>query len=171
MVRNFMVQGFHTLCQAHTPLTGPSTHPTPHHPFPLRRFVLPFSRDILLKLTMTLTRLNGAKILRDPLVSQLLGEWLASSPLTKAQWVEATKAAQLHLIHHKQVEAVKQYASSLFMEPELIGLIMDLNVPKDGLWHVSEFMTYRGARLHHRHGFPFPRPIASRDHFTDISKQ
>ena len=42
------------------------------------------------KLSMTLTRLSGAKSLRDPLVSQLLGEWVASSPLAKARWYGAT---------------------------------------------------------------------------------
>ena len=39
---------------------------------------------------MTLTRLSGAKSLRDSSVSQLLGQWVASSPLAKAQWYEVT---------------------------------------------------------------------------------
>ena len=105
---------------------------------------------------MTLARLSGAKSLRDPLVSQLLGEWVAASPLTKARWYEATKVAQLPLIHNKQIEAVKQYASLLFPAPELIRLLMDLNVPKSGFRHVSEFMTRRGGRLHHRDRPPIP---------------
>ena len=42
--------------------------------------VMPFSRDTLLQLSMTLTRSSGTKSLRDPLVSQLHGEWVASSP-------------------------------------------------------------------------------------------
>ena len=83
---------------------------------------MPFSWDTLLKLSMTLTRLSGAKSLRDPLVSQLLGEWVASSPLAKARWYEATEVAQLPLIRNKQIEAVKQYASVLFPAPEWIGL-------------------------------------------------
>ena len=73
---------------------------------------------------MTLTRLSGAKSLQDPLVSQLLGEWVASSPLAKAQWYEATEVAQLPLIRNKQIDAVKQYASVLFPAPELIGLLL-----------------------------------------------
>ena len=120
---------------------------------------------------MTLTRLTGAKSLRDPLVSQLLGEWVASSPLAKARWYEATEVAQLLLIHNKQIEAVKQHASVLFPVPELIGLLMDLNVPKGGFRHVSEFMTHRGAAYTAATGLPFLRPIPSRDCFMDTWKE
>ena len=99
---------------------------------------------------MTLTRLSGAKSLRDPLVSQLLGEWVASSPLAKARWYEATEVAQLLLIRNKQIEAVKQYASVLFPAPELIGLHMDLNVPVDGdphvIWHRRDDHPRRAGR-------------------------
>ena len=79
---------------------------------------------------MTLTCLSGPKSLRHPLVLQLLGEWVASYPLAKARWYPATKVAQLSVICNKQIEAVNQYASVLFPAPELIGLLMDLNVPK-----------------------------------------
>ena len=65
------------------------THPSgcPHSPplhatmFPCIARVMPFSRDTLTKLSMMLVHLSGGKSLRDPLVSQLLGEWVASSPL------------------------------------------------------------------------------------------
>ena len=50
----------------------------------------------------TLTRLSGAKSLRDPLVSQLFGKCVASSPLAKARWYPATEVAQLLLIRKKQ---------------------------------------------------------------------
>ena len=120
---------------------------------------------------MTLTRLSGAKSLRDPLVSQLLGEWVASSPLSKARWYEATEVAQLPVIRNKQIEAVKQYASVLFPAPELIGLLMDLNVPKGGFRHVSEFMTRREAAYTAATGLAFPRPIPSRDSFMDTWKE
>ena len=132
---------------------------------------MPFSRDTLLELSMTLTRLSGARSLRDPLVSQLLGEWVASSPLAKARWYEATEVAQLPLIRNNQIEALKQYASVLFPAPELIGLLMDLNVPKGGFWHVSEFMTRRGAAYTTATGLPFPRPIPSRDDLMDTWKE
>ena len=115
---------------------------------------------------MTLTRLSGAISLRDPLVSQLLGEWVASSPLAKARWYEATEVAQLPVIRKKQIEA-----SVLFPPPELIGSLMDLNVPKGGSQHVSEFMTRRGATHTAATGLPFPRPIPSRDRFMDTWKE
>ena len=120
---------------------------------------------------MTLTRLSGAKSLPDPLVSQLLGEWVASSPLSKARWYEATKVAQHPVIRNKQIEAVKQSSSLPFPAPELIGLLMDLNVPKGGFRHVSKFMTCRGAAYTAATGLPFPRPIPSCDQFMDTWKE
>ena len=69
-----------------------------------------FSWDTLLECSMTLTRLNGAKSLRDPLVSTLLGEWVASSPLARGRWAEATEIANRPLIRNKQIGALKQYA-------------------------------------------------------------
>ena len=50
---------------------------------------------------------------------------------------------------------------------KLIGLLMDLNVPKSGFRHVSEFMTRRGAPYTAATGLPFPRPIPSCERFTD----
>ena len=85
-------------------------------------------------------------------------------------WYEATEVAQLPLIRNKQTEAVKQYASVLFPAPELIGLLMELNVPKGGFRQVSEFMTHRGAAYTAAMGLPFPRPIPSRDRFTNTWK-
>ena len=58
---------------------------------PCIALVMPFSRDTLTELNMTLVRLIGAKSLWDPLVSVLLGEWVASSPLARALWSEATE--------------------------------------------------------------------------------
>ena len=70
---------------------------------------------------MTLVRLSGAKSLRDPLVSQLLGEWVASSPLARARWSDALEVGYPSLICTKQVEAVKGYASFLSPTPILLG--------------------------------------------------
>ena len=113
----------------------------------------------------------GAKTLRDPLVSQLLGEWVASSPLAKARWVEATDVGYPSLVQTKQVEAVKQYASSLFPAPEFIGLLMDLNVTKTGFCHLSEFMTRRGIDYTAAMGQTFPRPTPTRQAFLDTWKE
>ena len=91
-----------------------------------------FSRDTILELSMTLVRLSGAKSLRDPLVSQLLGGWVASSPLAKTRWVVATEVGYPSLIRTKQVEAVKQYASFLFPCPSLLGYSWTPMSPRRG---------------------------------------
>ena len=134
--------------------------PPPLHTtmFPCIALVMPFSRDTLTELNMTLMRLSGAKSFRNPLVSQLLGEWVASSPLGQARWSEAMEAGYPSLIRTKQVEAVKQYASHLFPAPDLIGLLMDLNVPKLGFRHVSEYMSRRGPAYTAATGPPVPPP-------------
>ena len=63
------------------PLRLPASPPPLHTTmFPCIALVIPFSRETLTELNMTLVRLSGAKSLRYPLVSQLLGEWVASSP-------------------------------------------------------------------------------------------
>ena len=135
--------------------------PLPTSFFPCIALVIHFSRDTLLELSVTLTRLSGAKSLRVPLVSQLLGESVTSSPLSKAMWYEATEVAQLPINRNKQIEVVRQYASILFPAPELIGSLIALNVPKGGFWHVSAFMTRRGAAYTAATCLPFPRPFGS----------
>ena len=119
---------------------------------------------------MTLVRLSGAKSLRDPLVSQLLGEWVASSPLARTRWSEATDVGYPSLICTKQVEAVKQYASFPFPAPDFIGLLIDLNVTKTGFRHLSEFMTRRGIDYRAATGHTVPRPIPTRQAFLDTWK-
>ena len=151
-----------------TPPSG-CPHSPPLHTtmFPCIALVLPFSRDTLTELNMTLMRLSGAKSLRDPLVSQLLGEWVASSPLARARWSEATEVGYPSLIRDKQKEAVKQYASHLFLAPDLIGLLMDLNVPNLGLRYMMDYMSRRGSAYTAATGLPFAKPIPTRDAFTD----
>ena len=76
------------------------------------------------------------------------------------------------LMRTKQKEAVKPYASPLFPAPDLIGLLMDLNVTtKLGFRHVSEYMSLRGSASTVATGLPFPLPIPTRDTFTDTWKQ
>ena len=136
--------------------------------FPCIALVMPFSRDTLTKLSMTLVHLSGAKSLRDPLVSQLLGEWVASSPLARARWFPATEAGYPSLIRDKQKEAVKQHASLLFPAPDLIGLLTDLNVPKLGFRHMSEYMSWRGSAYTAATGLPFPKPIPTQDTWKEL---
>ena len=71
------------------PASPPPLHTTM---FPCIALVMSFSRDTLSELSMTLVRLSGAKSLRHPVVSHLLGEWVASSPLARARWSDATLA-------------------------------------------------------------------------------
>ena len=158
-------------CLGHPPSGCPHSPPLHTSMFPCIALVMPFSRDTLTELNMTLVRLSGAKGLRDPLVSRLLGEWVASSPLARARWSEATEVGYPSLICDKQKEAVKQYASLLFPAPDLIGLLMDLNVPKLGFRHVSEYMTRRGSAYTAATGLPFPSPLPTRDTFTDMRKE
>ena len=66
---------------------------------------------------------------------------------------------------------MKQYASLLFPALDLIGLLIDLNVPKLGFWHVSEYMSRRGSAYTTATGLPFPCPIPTRDAFTDTWKE
>ena len=139
--------------------------------FPCIALVMPFSRDTLTELNMTLVRLTWAKSLQDPLVSQLLGGWVASFPLAQARWADAMEVGYPSLICTKQVEAVKQYASHLFPAPDLIGVVMDVNVPKLGFRHVSKYMSRRGSAYTAATGLPFPRPIPTRDTFTDTWKE
>ena len=118
-----------------------------------------------------LVRLSGAKSLRDPWVSHLLGEWVAHSPLAKARWAEATLGGYPSLIGDQQIVAVKPYASLLFLARVFIGLLMELHIRKTGFHHISECMTRRGAAYMAATGLRFPRPISSRGEYLDTWKE
>ena len=115
----------------------------------------------------------GPKVLGDPLVSQLLGASLASSPWVRAQWYEAAKVAELPLNRNKAKKAVKQCASSLFVAPQLIRLFIDLNVPKRGFRHMADTSyapRWNGpptpvahslvGLLHRKYGSTWPSPFS-----------
>ena len=147
-------------CLGHPPLRLPAFPPTPHHHVPLYSSCYAF--------------LSGhpyQPCLRDPLVSQVLGEWVASSPLAQAGWSEATEVGYPSLIRDKQKEAVKQYACHLFPAPDLRSLLMDLNVPKLGFRHMMEYMSRRGSAYTAATGLPFAKPIPGRNVFTDAWKE
>ena len=101
------------------------------------------------------------------MVSRLLSEWVASFPLGRARWSEATEVGYPSLIRDKQKEAV----SLLFPAPDLIGVPMALNIPKLGFRHVSEYMSRRGSAYTPATGLPFPYPMPTRDTFTDTQKE
>ena len=155
-----------------TPPSGCPHSPPPYTTmFPCIALVMPLSRDTLTKLSMTLVHLGGAKSLQDPLVSQLLGEWVASSRLARARCFQATEVGYPSLIHNKENEAVKQYASLLFPAPDHIGLPLNLDVPKLGFRHMSEYMSRRGWAYTAATGLPFPKPVPTQDTFTDTWKE
>ena len=60
---------------------------------------------------MTLLCFSGAKSLRDPLDYLLLSEWVASSPLAKARWLDPSEVGYPSLFRTRQVHVVKQLAS------------------------------------------------------------
>ena len=75
------------------------------------------------------------------------------------------------LIRDKLKEAMKQYASHLFPAPDLIGLLMDLKVPKVGFRQMMEYMSRWGPAYTAATGLPFAKPIPTRDVFTDAWKE
>ena len=66
---------------------------------------------------------------------------------------------------------MKQYASLVFPAPDLIGLLMDLNVPKVGFHRMMEYMSRRGSAYTAAIGLPFAKPIPTRETFTDAWKE
>ena len=88
------------------------------------------------------------------------------------QGPEATDIGHPALSLTKQLEAVKQYnASFLFPVPDLLGLLMDLNIPKVDFRAVSVYMSCPGVAYTAATGYPFPRPIPSHDQFSDTWKE
>ena len=55
--------------------------------------------------------------------------------------------------------------------PPSIAQLMHLNVPKDGPWLVSAFMTRQRGLYPVATALPLAQPIPSCDHFTDTSKE
>ena len=165
-----VVEGLHGFCVETSPpppSPGSAFHPTPHPIFFCVALLMPFSEDTLLELSMTLVCLSGANSLRDPLVCQPVGEWVAHSPLAKARWAEATVGGYPSLIRDKQIVTVKKLASRPVSARDSIGLLMELNIPKTGFCHISEFMTRRGAGYTAATDLNFPRPIPSRGEHLD----
>ena len=96
---------------------------------------------------------------------------MASSPVAWARWSEATEVGYPSFIRDKQKEAVKQYASHLFPAPDLIGLLMDLNIPKLGFRHMMEYMSRRGSAYTAATGLPLAKPLRGQNAFTGAWKE
>ena len=105
-----------------------------------------------------LVGLSGANSLRDSKYSNLLAQWMSSSPLIRAH-------APLPAVHKTKVQAIHTYAEALFPAPYVIGLLLELGAPRSGFRVLSEYITRRGDAYTARTGLPFPRPIPTRDQF------
>ena len=114
---------------------------------------------------MMLVRLSGATSLRDSKCSDLLAQWMSSSPLIRARFTEAMDHAPFPAVHKTKVQAIRTYAEALFPAPYLIGLLLELAAPRSGFRKLSQYITRRGDTYTARTGLPFPRPIPTRDQF------
>ena len=112
-----------------------------------------------------LVRLSGATSLRGSKCSNLLAQWMSSSPLIRARFTEARDHAPLPAVHKTKVHAIRTSAEALFPTPYLIGLLLELGAPPSGLWVLSEYITRWGDAYTARTELPLPRPIATRDQF------
>ena len=66
---------------------------------------------------------------RDSKCSDLLAQWMSSSPLIQARFRDH---APLPAVHKNKVQAIRTYAEALFPAPYLIGLLLELGAPRSG---------------------------------------
>ena len=128
-------------------------------------FVMSYCPSVFTELNMMLVRLSGATSLRRNKCSDLLAQWMSSSPLMRARFTEAMDHAPLPAVHETNVHAICTYAEALFPAPYLIGLLLELRAPRSGVRVLSEYITRRGDAYTAHTGLPFPRPIPTRDQF------
>ena len=133
-------------------------------------FVMSYPPSVFTKLNMMLVRLSGATHLRDSKCSDLLAQWMSSSPLIRARFAEAMDHAPLPAVHKTKVQAIRLYAEALFPAPYLIGLLLELGAPRSGFRVLYEYITRRGDAYTARTGLPFQRPIPTRDQFDTTWK-
>ena len=128
-------------------------------------FVMSYPPSVFTELNMMLVRLSGATSLRDSKCSDVLGQWMSSSPLIRARFTEAIDHAPLPAVHKTKVQAIRTYAEALFPAPYLIGLLLELGAPQSGFQVLIEYITRRGDAYTARTQLPFPQPIPTRDQF------
>ena len=66
-------------------------------------FVMYYPPSIFMELNMMVVRLSGATSLRDSKCSDLLAQWMSSSPLIRACFTEAMDHAPLPAVHKTKV--------------------------------------------------------------------
>ena len=70
-------------------------------------YVLPCS--VFTELNMMLVRLSGATSLRDSKCSDLLAQWMSSSPLIRARFTKAMGHTPLPAVHKTKMQAIYTY--------------------------------------------------------------
>ena len=128
-------------------------------------FVISYTPSVFTELNMMLVRLSGATSPQDSKCSDLLAQWMSSSPLIRALFTEAMDHAPLPAVHKTKVQAIRTYAEALFPAPHLIGLLLELGAPRSSFWVLSEYITRRGDAYTARTGPPFPQPNTTQDQF------
>ena len=76
-------------------------------------FVMSCPPSVFTERTMMLVRLSGATSLRDSKCSDLLAQWMSSSPLIRARFTEAIDHAPLPAVHKTKVQAIRTYTEAL----------------------------------------------------------
>ena len=105
-------------------------------------FVMSYPPSVFTEPNMMLVRLIGATSLRDSKCSDLLAQWMSSSPLIRARFTEAMDHAPLPAVQKTKVQAIRTYAEALFPAAYLIGLLLELGAPRSGLRLLSEYITW-----------------------------
>ena len=93
---------------------------------------------------MMVVRLSGATSLRDSKSSDVLPQWMSSSPLIRTRFTEAMDHVLLPAAHKTKVQAICTYAEALFPAPYLIGLLLELGAPRSGFRVLSQYIIRRG---------------------------
>ena len=128
-------------------------------------FVLSYLYSVFTELNMMVVRLTGATSLRYSKSSDVLAQWMSSSPFIRARLTEAMDHGPLPAVLKFKVQAICTYAEALFPAPYLIGLLLELGAPRFGFRVLSEYVMRQGDAYTARTGLPFPRPIPTRDQF------
>ena len=129
-------------------------------------FVMSYPYSVLTELNMMLLRLTGAMSIRDSKCSNLLAQWMSSSPLIGAFFSEAMDHAPLSAFHKTKVQAIRTYAEALFPATYLIGLLLELGAPQSSFCVLFEYVNRQGDAYTPCTRLPFPWPIPTRDQFT-----
>ena len=128
-------------------------------------FAMSYPYSVFTELDMMVVQLSGATSLRDNKCPDTLAQWMSSSPLIRARFMEAMDQAPLPAVHKTKVQAIRTYAEALFSAPYLIGLLLELGAPWSGFRVLLEYITRGGDAYTARTGLPFPRPIPTWDPF------